>query len=630
MAEAWATGEAGPPAIGGRWLRRRWVSPSGREVAAANVAAAGLYLTGGALTATAWLMPRVEAPGGVTAVGVSAIATASALLLTVRNGRGDLRLACAADLWGIALIAILCASSGGARSPFPVLYLFAIGHAAAFQPRRRLAVIAAVTLAAFLAPLAYEHVSGGFAATSCIGAVLAVLTGGVVHFPLNELRAQRRRLTVIIGATASLNRSLDPARTLREFSHAVVPELADVCVIDLLDRDGFIEEVVAVARDPAAATELERVCRASPLRLGGAHPVAQVLHTGTPLVSHDLAEPSIRGWFARSAEHGQLMGRIGYRAVAVFPMVARGRTRAAISFVYTGRDARFGRDRLAVLADLSDRAAMALDNAHLYAERTQVAQTLRRSLMPTVLPAIPGLELASFFRPQDEGGEVGGDFYDAFADQGSCWLVVGDVAGKGAEAAALTGFLRHTIVAFALEATSPASVLARVNELMLAQDFDGRFATAALVHLRAHEEGTEVTAASAGHPAALIARANGAVEELGERGTLLGVFGELAIEESSTVLKLGDVIALYTDGLLEAHAPERILTSAEMAAQLQRAVPKDARETVDSLLAMIDLSSDVRDDIVVLAGLITQPLPAGDGDGAAEPPRYERPGERSA
>ena len=98
---------------------------------------------------------------------------------------------------------------------------------------------------------------------------------------------------------------------------------------------------------------------------------------------------------------------------------------------------------------------MAFDNARLYAERTRVAQTLRRSLMPSALPAIPGLELASFFRPLGAGSEVGGDFYDVFGDEHGCWLVVGDVCGKGAEAAALTGFLRHTTVAYARDADSP-------------------------------------------------------------------------------------------------------------------------------------------------------------------------------
>ena len=147
---------------------------------------------------------------------------------------------------------------------------------------------------------------------------------------------------------------------------------------------------------------------------------------------------------------------------------------------------------------------MAFDNARLYAERAQVARTLRRSLMPALLPAIPGLELASYFRPSDVGSEVGGDFYDVFGGSESCWLVVGDVCGKGAEAAALTGFLRHTTAAYAREGIGPGTVLAQVNRAMLDQDFDGRFATAILACMRSRGSHVEVTVALAGHPPALL------------------------------------------------------------------------------------------------------------------------------
>jgi serine phosphatase RsbU (regulator of sigma subunit) len=310
--------------------------------------------------------------------------------------------------------------------------------------------------------------------------------------------------------------------------------------------------------------------------------------------------------------------------VAVFPLLARGRTRGAISFIRVGRNRSFTPGDVDVLADLSNRGAMAFDNAHLYAERTQVAQTLRRSLMPSVLPTIPGLELASFFRPLGAGSEVGGDFYDAFGESGRWWLMVGDVCGKGAEAAALTGFLRHTTAALTREAIRPATVLARVNHLMLAQDFDGRFATAALVRVRKLDTHAEVTLASAGHPPALIVRADGRVEELGERGTLLGVFSDPVIAESTAVLETGDALALYTDGLLEAHAPELILTPAEMVAQLGRAgPPRSARATLDALLGTIDLTEDVRDDIVVLVGQMT-----GSKDGLVSAADSARDGKR--
>ena len=272
-----------------------------------------------------------------------------------------------------------------------------------------------------------------------------------------------------------------------------------------------------------------------------------------------------------------------------------------MSFLHLGSKAGYEREELAVLADLATRAAMALDNARLYAERAHVARTLQRSLIPPALPIVNGLEFASCFRPMGAGNEVGGDFYDAFGDRDSCWLVVGDVCGKGAEAAALTGFLRHTTVAYAREGASPGEVLTRVNRAMLDQDFEGRFATAILAHLQFAGSEVRLTIASAGHPAALIARAGGQVEEHAGRGALLGVFADPEIEDAVTTLARNDTLALYTDGLLEAHAPRRILTSEQVIEHLRGLSPERAADTVQALFELVGRDDDVRDDVALLA-----------------------------
>jgi len=605
-------------ARGEGWITRPWEPPSGDEVLAANASAAGLYLAGAALCATGPLLPHLESLAATTVVGGVAVATAIGLLLAVRARRGGLGLALTVELWGVFLIAVAVASTGGTSSPLAVMYLFPIGHAGAFQPRRRLTLVVIATIAAFLVPLGYESVPTSFGAVAVIGIVIAALTLGLVHLTLNYIRGQRRLLALGVAAASELTSSLDPMRTLREFANALVPGVADVCWIDRLDLQGATVESIAVAADPRVAEQLERIAGASSLTLSGGHPVAEVLRTGTPYMAIASSEQDFER-LARNDEHRELIARFGGEAVAVLPLLARGRTRGTISFMRLGRDARFSHEVFALLADLSSRAAMAFDNAHLYAERTRVAHTLRRSLMPSVLPSIPGLELVSFFRPLGAGSEVGGDFYDAFGELGRWWLIVGDVCGKGAEAAALTGFLRHTTAALSREAIRPATVLSRVNQLMLSQDFEGRFATAALVRVRKLDTHAEVTLASAGHPPALIVRADGHVEQLGERGTLLGVFPDPIIAESSAVLEMGDALALYTDGLLEAHAPERIVTPAEIVGQLERLpAQRSARETLDALLGVVELDDHVRDDIVALVGQVTAGSAAGDNGRAQQ------------
>lgn len=586
---------------------------SRREARAAVAIAGGLYFVGALLCASAALLPHVSSPAGVIAVACDALLTSLLLLLAASRGWGGLGLACVAELWGVVVIAVLCASAGGPGSPFALIYFFALGHAAAFQPRWRLVGVAVATLIAFLAPLAYEpHVSTMFAAVACVGVVLALLAAVVMHAALNRLREQRRRMEILVAATARLDSSLDPSQTLRTIANMAVPDLAEMCVIDLLDDTGSVASTVVAAVDPVVAAGVQRMRNEFPLDMRGSHPVAQVLAGNATRSISDLTEAGALERAAQSAEHEQFMRDAGYARAAVFPLIARGRTRGAISFLQLRGDARHDRNLLAVLEDMAGRAAMAFDNARLYAERAEVASTLRRSLMPALLPVIPGLELASHFRPSGAGSEVGGDFYDVFGSSETCWLVVGDVCGKGAEAAALTGFLRHTTAAYAHEGIGPGRVLSQVNQTMLEQEFDGRFATAIVARLRRRGPQVELTVALAGHPAALLVRAaERSAAELGGSGSLLGVFADAEIEEVTTMLEPGDALALYTDGLPEAHAPERMIDAEEMLEQLSAKAPVSAREAIDALLELLGPEDGVRDDIAILSARVRAGSSAG-------------------
>ncbi len=571
----------------------------GGETRLAVASAAGLYVIGGSLIATSFLLPEVSSPAGAAAVAGDAMLTALALLWFLSRGRSSLGLAWAADLWGITIIVVLCASTGGAESPFALLYFFAIGHAAAFQPWRRFAITSVIGLLAFLAPLTYETVDANFAAIACVGAVLALLTTVAVHLALERMRADRRRLELLIAATAKLDTSLEPQQTLRRIAAMALPELAELCVIDLVDEDGAITTTVAAGVDPEAAARVERMRPDErPQRLAGL-PVARALRERTSHVVADV-DGSTAAASGETITTASVLpgGDTPSRSATVVPMVARGRLLGVMSFVHAGAPQR---GQLRVLEDLTGRAALAYDNARLYAERAHVAQTLRRSLMPAALPTVPGLDLECFFRPMGAGSEVGGDFYDVFADRDGCWLVVGDVCGKGAEAAVMTAFLRHTTVAYAREGERPAKVLERVNQAMLEQDFGGRFATAILARLEFAPEGVAVTVAAGGHPPALVSRRGGGTEELGTGGTLLGIFPDARIGEDSAVLRIGDSLALYTDGLAEAHAPARMLSAEEMIAALAESAPESAQDTIAALLGLVDLTQGARDDIAILA-----------------------------
>jgi PAS domain S-box-containing protein len=436
--------------------------------------------------------------------------------------------------------------------------------------------------------------------TDAGGAVTGI---SVVGRDITERRRAEAAKEFLAAASAALDASLDPEQTLRTIVRTAVPELAELCIIDLLEEDGSIGRAAAAAADPELARELEEVRAHSPLDADGSHPVAQVLRTGEAMVLRDLSEPGVVEQVAQSDEHRDFMHHAGYQSAAVVAMWARGRTLGAISFLHVGGDRRYDPEDLALLEDLGKRAAMALDNARLYAERSHVAGTLQRGLLPVALPEPPGVEVAAAYRPAREGVEVGGDFYDAFEAGGDWVFAVGDVCGKGAEAAALTSLLRYSVRAFALEHRSPARVLELVNGAMLCEDLGDRFATAALARFDPSGRPARVSLATAGHPTPIVLRAGGKSGPAAGRGTLLGVTELVEIPEQELVLDTGDCLVLYTDGVLDAGAPRRVMTPEELAERLTGLAAEGAeaavRRVVETAAGLAN--GPLRDDVAVLA-----------------------------
>jgi hypothetical protein len=258
-------------------------------------------------------------------------------------------------------------------------------------------------------------------------------------------------------------------------------------------------------------------------------------------------------------EHLEIVTRLEPRSLMCVPLLARGKTRGAITLVSSKLDRRYGEEDLLLAENLAYRCALAADNARLYRDRSEIARVLQRSLLPPHLPEIPGVEVGAEYLPVGEANDVGGDFYDLINTVEDGWLcAIGDVRGKGVEAASVTALARYTIRAVTLKNDRPSEVLAALNEAMLRQLPEDRFCTAACVRLEPQDgsAGVGVDVSRAGHPPPLLVRPEGTVEEVGCSGRVLGVFPEAELRDTSLRLMPGEALVLYTDGVTEARSPD--------------------------------------------------------------------------
>ena len=218
---------------------------------------------------------------------------------------------------------------------------------------------------------------------------------------------------------------------------------------------------------------------------------------------------------------------------------------------------------------------------------------------------VPGLDLASGFRPAGDGHEIGGDFYDVFQVSDDCWMVVvGDVCGKGAEAAAITALAKYTMRAAAIrDGADPCTVHSRLNEALLRQREDLRFVSAVCAFLEPLEGGgATMSVCVAGHLPPLRVSADGTVTRVaGGAGVVLGIWDQPDLEQERVELAPGEQLVLYTDGVLDAD-PEQELTEEAFAEMLARAAQNTAAETVSLIEREVVQGGALRgrDDVAVL------------------------------
>jgi PAS domain S-box-containing protein len=422
---------------------------------------------------------------------------------------------------------------------------------------------------------------------------------------LERERAARRRATFLARASELLESSLDYETTLRNVARIVVPEIVDWCGIHVIDDAGDLKLVAVAHADPekeALAWQLDERYPTDPDAPTGA---SAVIRTGSTEVTTGVTEEMLEA-AAVDAEHLEIIRGLGIREAIVAPLRARGRILGAVTFVGAESGRSFTRDDVDLVEELARRAGLSVDNARLYTERSAIAHTLQAELLPARLPVIPGVRVAVRYRAAGELNEVGGDFYDVFQRGDESWaFVIGDVSGKGAEAAAVTALARHTVRTAALQPASPSELLATLNAALLQQRAGSEFCTVCLACLSVPDDRSEgrLTLALGGHPPAIVVRQSGEVELLGEPGTLLGVFADPKVREVETRLLPGDVVLLYTDGVTEAGSPLDEIGEEGLAALVSGMPGMSPEDIVDAVeqAAVAAQAGKPRDDIALVA-----------------------------
>jgi serine phosphatase RsbU (regulator of sigma subunit) len=281
---------------------------------------------------------------------------------------------------------------------------------------------------------------------------------------------------------------------------------------------------------------------------------------------------------------------------------------------------KFDNDDVRVIRELARRASIAVDNARLYGESTYIATKLQQSLLPPHLPEIPGAEIAARFRPAGERNDVGGDFYDIFVRSPDQWAItIGDVCGKGADAAAVTSLARHTLRATAMRGDDPPDELLRtLNRAMLAEGpMAYQFCTVALASFEVAGDSTRVTVSSGGHPLPIVMRADGTVQAFGEPGTLLGVVPDPELSTSVLELHHGDTLVFYTDGITEARTRKGMVGFNGLLEAVRACAGCAAAEVAERIeRSLLDTdATDLRDDVALVVAQIST---MGDGQNILE------------
>ena len=388
--------------------------------------------------------------------------------------------------------------------------------------------------------------------------------------------SHRRRAELALAR--ALNRMTRLQRVTAALSAALtVEQVAEVILHDSAEAVGASCGVMSIVGDRGLETNTTMGLHQGPpklLRLDANLPMPEAVRRRASVVVE-----SREAWLA---DYETAPGA-AFEAFVAIPLVFEGRARACMGLGLPLPGAPDEQD-MGLLNAIARQGAQAVERARLFDERASIARTLQQGLLPREIPRIEGVDLAVRYKPVGGGSSVGGDFYDVLELNDGWWLaVVGDVCGKGAQAAVHSGLLRTTIAAMALHAHDPAVILDLANRALMRQGQSWPYATVVCAAFRPVDDGLCVEIASAGHPPALLRHADRSLEEVLAEGLMIGVQASLDVKPVSVALGSGDSLALYTDGMVDARRYEERFGEERLAAVVQAVPDGDAESAAEHI-----------------------------------------------
>ncbi|GHE44599.1 SpoIIE family protein phosphatase [Streptomyces capitiformicae] len=450
----------------------------------------------------------------------------------------------------------------------------------------------------------------------------AVLGMSALVIDITEQYWARRRLAVLSDAGVRIGRTLDVTRTAEELADVAVAGFADFVAVDLLESvvKGHEPQPIPPATPVVCRCTAQRSvlpgCPESVTLPGGTDvytpgsPPAQALITGRGAF-YRVGDPLLREWASASPARAESMRRSGIHSVMMVPLRARGVTLGVMHLLRHRTEDPFVEDDLVLAEEIAARAAVSIDNARRYTREHRTALTLQRSLLPERLPGAEAVDLAYRYLPAGSGDEIGGDWFDAIAlSGGRVALVVGDVVGHGVHASATMGRLRTAVRTLADADFTPDELLTRLDDLVIrldreegpdarreAEEASGEVGATCLYAVYDPVAG-RCDLARAGHPPPVLVTSDGTAQVLDlPAGPPLGM-GGLPFEAARIDVGEGSLLALYTDGLIQ--APDRdIDVGLGLLSEALRRPAADLEETCDEVLRKV-MPEPPADDIVLL------------------------------